>query len=289
MTRKIFILSISFFVIFNILLYPNLYGSETQILDSFDRIVGWKVIASDQVDIKIQQAEGFSQNALKIDFHFQAGAGYGGIQKEFPITLPENFQFSFYIKGQGPSNNLEFKFLDASGENVWWVNQRNFEFPADWKKIVIKKRQISFAWGPTEDRSLRHIHKIEFIIASANGGKGTILLDQLVFEKLDPPDSIPPQPIFSASSSASPSHPIQFIHDGDTNTYWRSSDVPEMQEILIDFQKYREFGGLIIHWDKRDYPKKYEVWVSNDKKRLVEGLSGDLGSRGTKISFLEGF
>lgn len=267
----------------------NLYGIETRILDSFDQLEGWKIINSDQVEIKIQQVAGYANNALRIDYNFLAGTGYGGIQKEFLIDLPENYQFSFYLKGESPANNFEFKILDPSGENVWWVNQRNFEFPTNWKKIIIKKRHISFAWGPTENRNLRQVNKIEFIIASANGGNGTIFLDQLMFESLDPPDIIPPQPVITVLRPASSSPGIQFVQDGDTNTYWLSSALSDTQEILIDFQKYREFGGLVIHWDKQDYARKYDIWVSNDQKDWILAYRVMAGAGGRRYIFLKDF
>lgn len=103
-----------------------------------------------------------------------------GIQKRVPFRLPPNFQFSFYVRGDAPINNLEFK-LDASGDNVWRVNNRNFEFPREWQKITIKKRRLAFAWGPTEDKNLSYVDKIEFMIASATGGKGSVYIDQLRF------------------------------------------------------------------------------------------------------------
>ena len=61
----------------------------------------------------------------------------------------------------GPVNTLEFKLVDASGENVWWYNQRNVEFPTTWTTFSRKKRQISFAWGPLGGGELRRVAAIE--------------------------------------------------------------------------------------------------------------------------------
>ncbi len=103
-----------------------------------------------------------------------------------PMKLPDNFQFSFYIKGNAPANNLEFKLVDKSGLNVWWQIQRSFEFPNNWQKIIIKKRHINFAWGPIEDKSLKELDKIEFFISSTNGGKGFFFyIDDFKFEELE--------------------------------------------------------------------------------------------------------
>jgi hypothetical protein len=149
-------------------------SAQTITLDDFETISGWKDFKADAVDINISQDEGINRKCIKFTYDFTKGTGYGGIQKFFPIDLPENFEFTFYLKAESPSNNFEIKFLDSTGQNVWWVNNRNYDFPKDWKKIKIKKRHINFAWGPTSDQSLKRIDRIEFTIASFVGGKGTV-------------------------------------------------------------------------------------------------------------------
>ncbi len=121
-----------------------------------------------------------------MDYDFTKGTGYGGIQKLFPIDLPDNYEFTFYIKAESPSNNFEIKFIDSTGNNVWWVNNRSYNFPGEWKKIRIKKRHINFAWGPIADHSFKRVDRIEFTIASVVGGKGTVWIDDLKFEPLPP-------------------------------------------------------------------------------------------------------
>jgi hypothetical protein len=287
--RKHFKFNISIFFIFWFGYYVHSSYANSQILDAFSSLSGWQTIASDQVNIHTQIREGFSGKCIKIDFDFTIGAGYGGIRKTFPIDLPDNYQFSFYIKGEAPTNNLEFKLLDASGENVWWLNQRNFQFPTEWKKIVIKKRHISFAWGPSEDRTLRKVDSIELIIASSSGGRGSIYLDQLVFEPLELPDPNPPTPTCKGSSTIDSQHQYKFVFDADLNTSWRSKPQPESQYLLIDFIKYREFGGLIIDWDDLDYAKKYEVQVSNNKKEWTSAYQVNSGKGSRSYIYLKDY
>ena len=98
------------------------------------------------------------------------------------------------LKRNHHANNFEIKFLTVPDNNVWWVNNRSYDFPKDWKKIRLKKRHINFAWGPTSDQSLKRIDRIEFTIASYVGGKGTVWIDDLKFEPLAPETNIYPQP-----------------------------------------------------------------------------------------------
>jgi len=157
-----------------------------KILDEFENKDGWNFIQSDGVNLNLSIEKGLTGNAIRFDYDFTKGTGYAGIQKHFPIDLPENYEFTFYIRAESPANNFEIKFIDSTGNNVWWVNNRNYDFPEDWKKICIKKRHISFAWGPASDQSLNRIDRIEFTIASFVGGKGTIWIADLKFEELPP-------------------------------------------------------------------------------------------------------
>ena len=162
-------------------------------LDQFGSLEGWKNIAADGVSLRTTlEEQPAGGRALRLDFHFVAGGGYCGVQKQLPITLPENFQFTFRIRGHAPANNLEFKLLDASGDNVWWHIKRNYHWPQEWSTITIKRRHIDFAWGPAADRSLRRMDKLEFMISSSSGGRGTLWIDDLSFQAL-PPEQ-PPTP-----------------------------------------------------------------------------------------------
>jgi hypothetical protein len=251
-------------------------------LENFENKNGWNFIQSDGVNLNLSVEKGLTGNAIRFDYDFSKGTGYGGIQKFFPIDLPENYEFTFYIKADSPANNFEIKFIDITGNNVWWVNNRNYDFPEDWKKIRIKKRHIQFAWGPTTDQNLKRIDRIEFTIASYVGGKGTIWIDDLKFEPLPPERESYPAPIFSASSFVK-GHTPELMADGVTNTYWQSSEDKD-QFVLIDFTTRREFGGLQINWLKDYYARSFEVLLSEDGKLWEKSYSvqSNLG----EISFI---
>ena len=260
--------------------------AQAKLLDYFESSTTWLPFASDGVKIETSIVAGYSGNCIRMDFDFVTGAGYCGIRKQFPIQLPSNYKFTFYLKAEAPVNNFEFKLLDKSGDNVWWVNQRNYEFPTQWTKITIKKRHIAFAWGPTEDKNLTVVDKIEFVVASATGGRGSIYLDQFEFEPLEVPAERYPQPVASASSVRARDK-IEHIFDGDPNTIWRSKRQPEHQTVTIDLQKYREYGGLVIDWDKLDFAKQYRVQISNDQKDWETIYSVQQGKGGRSYIYLK--
>lgn len=238
--------------------------AQQKTLDEFNTTDGWQIFASEGVEIKITTVKGWKGKCLRLDYNFTKGSGYGGIQKALPIDYPENYQFNFYLKAQSPNNNLEFKLLSANNENVWWYNNRNYEFPDQWTKYVIKKRKIEFAWGPTADKTLRQTEKLEFTIASYNGGKGTIYLDELKFEPLPELLSAPLQPLFTATSAAKNSD-VRFLSDKNYETIWRSNS-KEKQEIILDLQGRKEYGGLKIIWDEKQFARKFNLQISDDGK-----------------------
>lgn len=240
----------------------NIIQAQIKSLDEFESKVGWSFIKSDGVNLNLTTEKGLTGDAIRFDYDFTKGTGYGGIQKLFPIDLPDNYEFTFYVKAESPANNFEIKFIDSTGNNVWWVNNRNYDFPTEWKKITIKKRHISFAWGPTTDQHLKRIDRIEFTISSFVGGKGTIWLDDLKFEPLPAETQSFPKPSIETTSSTK-NHSADLIFDNSNETYWQSAKAKD-QQIIIDFKTRREFGGLQINWLKDYHAKTFDIFLSVD-------------------------
>ena len=167
-------------------------GSNTIVVDAFDSVSQWSPAFADGVDVSVHPDSGLHGRGIRIDFDFHGRGGYAVVRRMVNLTMPPNYEFSFAIRGQAPVNTLEFKMVDASGENVWWSNTPNFLFPREWTTVTRKKRQISFAWGPIADKELRRVFAIEIAITAGSGGKGSVWLDDLALTRLDPPDARSP-------------------------------------------------------------------------------------------------
>jgi len=276
--KKKLLIPLIIFLLFNDTSLPQI-----KTLDDFETSDGWTVFKSDGVNFTISNDTGLNGSAIRFDYDFAKGTGYGGIQKFFPIDLLENFEFTFNVKTESPSNNFEIKFINSSENNVWWVNNRNYDFPKDWKKIHIKKRHINFAWGPTNDQSLKRIDRIEFTIASFVGGKGTVWIDDLKFEPLPPETNIYPQPLVTATSLLF-DHTPSMITDNLSDTYWKIVGV-KSQSVTIDFKTRREFGGLKIDWLKNCYAKSFEILLSEDGSNWEKIYS--VSSNQSDVSFVK--
>jgi len=251
--------------------------SFAQLIDGFEDNSMRTKVAAEQVDLHFAPTPGYKGNAIKIDYNFAAGSGYAGFQTAVsPITLPENYEFSFYIKGISPNNTLEVKFLDSVGTSVWWVNKVNYSFPKEWTKVTLKKRHISKAWGPSHLAHPDKIFKIEFVVTSFNGGKGSIFLDELELRELAPISTTPETPsIFT--SSVKEYAPRLF--DGNKSTEWISDKSDKQPKVTLSYKNNQEFGGLIIRWGLHP-PKSFKVEFSENNIQYEEMFS----SQGTPSS-----
>jgi len=251
----------------------------TVVLDSFDSVTQWTATPADGVEISVHpESNGAHGKAMRVDFDFHGHGGYGVIHRPLTFALPPNYEFSFAIKGDAPTNTLEFKLIDLTGENVWWSNNPNFVFPRDWKTITRKKRQIAFAWGPTNNRELKRFAAIELAITAGSGGKGSIWLDDLVVTPLDPTTPYTWTPRVTASSQAQ-GYDVSRLIDTSLTTSWRNapargtsgasgakgvSSASGVDTVYIDFLKRREFGGMVIGWEPGRRANSYEVQASKD-------------------------
>jgi hypothetical protein len=241
-------------------------GGEIEVLDDFETLSGWVAEGSPGTRFELKQDRGFEGRGLRLDFEFAGGAGYVILRKRFESSLPENYAFSFQVKGAGPANTLEFKLLDADAQNVWWHRSESNGLPADWRLQAIRKSAIDFAWGPSGGAPLLALGGIEFALTAAAGGKGTLWLDDLRFERRDAVVDYQGKPKVSASSAIGGDRAEQAL-DGQAQTVWRSATKPQRQWLQLDFGQKREYGGLVLDWDGDCHARDYAVEVSDDGRR----------------------
>ena len=252
-------------------------SGAARILDDFDNLAPWTAQHTDDVSASLRGVAGRVGTALRLDFDFTDKSGnpingYATARRALPLDLPDNYELSFWIRGDAGVNTLQFKLVDASGDNVWWRNFPDFAFAHDWQQIRIRKRQLEFAWGPTADRTLRHSAAIEFVVSSGrDGGKGSVEVDQLELRPLPPQDDAPLKPARVVASSALPGAPADATIDGDLATAWRSNPSTGAEQIFdIDLGKPREFSAIVLHWRHGERATSWQVEQSTDRKRWFE-------------------
>jgi len=271
-------------MIAHLLLLPLLAGAQPdslapRLLDDFEQPGAWSPHPADGVEATLHGDRGHTGRSLRMDFDFHGGGGYAIARRALAIELPPNYAFSFWMRGISAPNTLEFKLSDASGENVWWYTERDRNFDGRWQKITIRRRQISFAWGPLGGGDLRQAAALELVItAGRGGGKGSVWFDDLTLMPL--PDLGPYDRTPTATSAASLTrYPAAAAMDDDTLTTWRSGTAPTT--LTVDFQRPREFGGLTLRWETGRAARDYDVLLSDDRRewRVVRRVRGSDGGR----------
>ncbi len=254
--------------------------TSTVTLDSFNDLDKWQIVVSNQVTAStrlVQAPSGGRAKALCLDYDFNGVSGYAGIRRSVPIEYPDNYQFSFQLRGESPSNDLQFKLVDASGDNVWWVNRPHYDFPTQWSTVTYKKRQIDKAWGPSPEKELTRSAQIEFTIYNQVGGAGTVCFDQLTLTPLPPQDTSPLT--VKVNTDTAPALE-QRIADGKPDTVWYSGNA-KTQTVMLDLGKVREFGGAKVQWAPGVYASRYTVQGSADGRSWRELRSVTAGNGGT--------
>ena len=201
--------------------------AQDRVLDDFANLGDWTISATDDVKVALRSADGPHGKALCIDFDFGHTTGYVSARRELPLDYPQRYEFAMNVRGDAPPNALQFKLVDASGENVWWGQRFEYRFPHEWQTLKFRQRQIEFAWGPTTDRTLRRTASAELVIASGSGaGKGSACFDQLVLRQLpDQPSADEPREFGALTLRWPPgrgaaSYDIQLSIDG---VQWRTA------------------------------------------------------------------
>lgn len=249
----------------------------SRLLDDFADLTAWTAITSGLAQLSISPGEGPQGSAMRLDFDFMGGGGFVVVRKLFPLALPENYAFSFKLKGSAPDNIFEFKLVDDSGQNVWRYREEALPIPLDWQAVRIKSRQIDFAWGPLGGGSCRSAAAIELVIAAGPGGKGSVWIADLQFA--DETYRLTPK---VQASSWLPAYPPSHIFEPQT-TGWRSAS-NDPQQVLIDFGQEREFGGMGIVWDPEFKPKAVEVQIAHGENAWQTVFSAEQGvSRRTHV------
>ncbi|MFT4178776.1 MAG: discoidin domain-containing protein [Thermomonas sp.] len=229
----------------------NASAQSPRVLDSFDSATGWEVVTSDQVSGQLRVVDAEAGKALCLAYDFHGVSGYAGIRRKLPLVYPANYAFSLRLRGQGPRNDFQFKLVDASGDNVWWVRKPMFALPAQWTPLQWRKRHIAKAWGPAPETRLTRSAMLEFTLASGEGGKGEACFDALALRELPPADDSPLAGTLRAGKGG-------YVHD---------------------LGKLREIGGAILHWASARPAGDYAVELSNDGRdwRRVREVRGSDG------------
>jgi hypothetical protein len=254
---------------------------DEKILDDFEDLSTWTAITSGVAQLRISRDQGLQGSAMRLDFDFRGAGGFVVARKAFPLEIPEGYSFGFNVRGAAPANIFEFKLVDDTNQNVWRYRVEAFDFPEEWKPLHLRSSQIVFAWGPLGGGPPTRVAAIELVIAAGPGGKGTVWFEDLWFRD----DTYRLTPVVRASSSL-PGHEPQNALTTSESLRWQSEATDEPQWLLIDFQQEREYGGLVVQWEKGFQARQFDVQVSVDGKEWNTAYATNQGNADQSYIYL---
>lgn len=251
----------------------------SKLLDDGSNASVWSSFQS----IGVKVAHGPDGGAVKFDVEFPKGSGYGGIVRNFNEVLPENYEISFLMKATVPVNNFEVKVSgDSLGECIWWVNNKSYTYPTEWKRIIIKKRHLGYAWGTRFSPHPPKLARLEVVVTAGTGGKGSVWIDDVQLTTLPVAPAVPPAPMVAASSTAKKSSPMNVLPG--VSDAWTSA-VKGPASILLDLRYEKEFGAVELQWDAALKSVSYRLSRSFDGVQFEPLYSITDGPTGTVLHF----
>ena len=258
--------------------------------DAMEQAAAWPAEGSDGVIARGRAVPGLSGQAVEMAYDFGGVSGYGFVRRKADVTLPPNYEIRFRMRGTGGRNDLQMKL--TSDDNVWWKVWRNHRPSPEWQEVVIPAGEIVFAWGPTEDKTLRRADGIEFVVArNRDGGAGTLVIDDLRIVSLPGVPVVPPpqedrtNDALKTLAKASPrgAYPRAFL---DEQPYWTlaGSDGGKVGA-LIDADGMIEpaKGSYSITPVLIDAGQRYDWTNVAAEHRLVDGTLPIPNVRWTKV------
>lgn len=249
---------------------PPAASTRTPLLGAVEE---WKALPADGVEMHVSEGVGPSSDpALRIDYDFHGHGGWAAARRTVPIELPARYEIRFQLRGEGPPNNLELKLTDANAENVWWHVDRARNWPSDWRAVRVKQRQLTFAWGPTQDKVLRRAGALEITVSAAEGGRGTLWIAGLELVAM-PPLAETTTPLRADADASEPGYPAAAAVDGDDHTVWRPG--AGGGRLTIDLGGLRELGGVTLAWERPQSANDESAPPARGPRKLTVQLSTD--------------
>jgi F5/8 type C domain len=246
----------------------------------------WLAVASGNAELRLSAKPTRSGSALQMDFDFKGGGGFVVARRVVARAMPEDYTLRLRLRGRGPVNNLEFKLVDVTGQNVWRYVKKNLALPTRWSVTKMASREMEFAWGPAGGGVMRELGAIEIAVVAGAGGAGRVWISDLAIEDCGPTAA----PSVDASSAQSG----YAAADALTGRGWKPRSDDPTPWIAVDCIAPRRLGGLIIDWLENAPARGFRIrgsmsgrrWKTLHATRRAGGTRSYVYLPNTRVRFL---
>ena len=230
---------------------------------------------------------------MRLDFDFHGarrlGGGAQGVRRSSSPTTTRSPSGSAARRRPRTSSSSS---STRPATNVWWSVRRDFAFPHEWQTVRIKKRQISFAWGPAGGGELERSPRSRSRSPPAAAARAPCGSTTSTFTALPPDAPVRRPPVATRLVVAAGALAARGV-DGAGGGWHSDPSDDGPQWLALDFGERRELGGLVIDWERPAPRADYEVETSDDgvgvddssrqvraarRRPLVRADAGDRGA-----------
>ena len=184
-------------------------------------------------------------SALRFDFALAGHGAFAIARRDFEFSLPEHYVVALVLRGEAQPTTLQLKLIDSSGANVWWWRRRDFTPAPGGQRIVFRRANLEFAWGPRSGGDPDRVGAIELALASDAGAAGALVVESLQIEARELVVGAPHARSVRASSAAAGHEALRAL-ETDAQSGWRASRDDEQPWLELDLGAQSEIGGLRV-------------------------------------------
>jgi len=145
------------------------------ILDGFEAN-DWMPTSAEGTTIRTTLVSGIDGQAVEIDYDLKKTQQWVQINKDITLSTVEGKAIVFHYKVSGKRNNvLEVKLEDGDGSI--YGKKIPIRPSKSWVKVLVNIGDLTYWWGGNP--KLEGIQRIWFAISGGEGGKGSLILDDL--------------------------------------------------------------------------------------------------------------
>jgi hypothetical protein len=201
---------------------------------------GWSASAADGCRARVAR----DGAALRFDFALAGAAAFAIARRELAHALPAHYVVTLRLRGEAPALELQLKWVDPSGANVWWWRIPGFAPRREGATLTLRRASLAFAWGPRGGGEPERLGALELAVAAGEGA-GSLWIESLRIEPREPAAGPLRAHAVRASSAAPACEPERALED-DPRTCWRPAADDAAPWLDLDLGAAREWGGLVV-------------------------------------------